>query len=342
MAARDRSPLADGAIGRGADDPELARILDRVGQRRRRRASSEVVTLRRPLGPLDGTSVGTATTVAPDPVPTGPEKVRTGTGPVPVEPPAAGSPVDATGPPSSAVPAATGRGPSSGPGGTILSVDDVGPTVRVLRIGRPSGFTYAAGQHVKIGTAGTRRGTYSIASAPHESHVEICVKLVPDGRLTPALFQVRPGDQLVSDWRAKGSFTLDERARAHVMVATAAGISPLRGLLRDARRRGVNGPVIVLHGASHPDELPYFDELTAQAARDANLRYEATVSRPAAPRSKPWTGATGRVDELAARVLATLDPGNTRVYACGNAGMIKTVVALASKAGFPVSTESFG
>ena len=90
----------------------------------------------------------------------------------------------------------TGRPGRSAPpvAGRVLAVDGVGPTVRILRIGRPPDLTFRAGQHVRLGLPGTRRGKFSIASAPHEDHVELCIQLVAGGRLTPELFGLHPGD----------------------------------------------------------------------------------------------------------------------------------------------------
>jgi hypothetical protein len=50
---------------------------------------------------------------------------------------------------------------------------------------------------------------------------------------------------------------------------------------------------------------------------------------------------TGRVDDLAVRTAAGLDPATTHVYATGNAGMIANVRAALGGAGFAVSTETF-
>ena len=47
------------------------------------------------------------------------------------------------------------------------------------------------------------------------------------------------------------------------MVATVTGIAPLRSMLRDAMRRGIDAEFVVLHGASYADELPYHEELVA-------------------------------------------------------------------------------
>jgi ferredoxin-NADP reductase len=230
--------------------------------------------------------------------------------------------------------------PPAGAGaGTVLSVQPVGDTVRLIRVGRPAGFGFRAGQHVKLG-AGGRRASFSIASAPHDDHVEVCVELVPDGRVTPALFALGPGDAIDLDGRAKGSFVLDPAAACHLMVATVTGIAPLRSMLRAALHEGTAAEFVVLHGASHAHELPYLDELLELAASDPRVVYRPTVSRDA-PVDTGWPHERGRADELARRVAAAHDPARTRVYACGHPGMVATVARDLGALGFPVSTEVF-
>lgn len=231
--------------------------------------------------------------------------------------------------------------PTSGAPGTILSIDDVAPSVRIVRVAKPSGYSYTAGQHVKLGVPGVdERRSYSLASAPHDPHLEFCVELVPGGRVTPTLFGQRSGDVL-DVGPAKGSFVLDGSADTHLFVATVTGIAPLRGMLRDALRRGVGTRFVVLHGASCAEELPYRAELEELAARDERVEYVPTVSRPSEPRNRGWTGHTGRVDPLAEDVAATLEPRGTTVYACGNGGMIANVKAALGAHGFSVRSEAF-
>jgi ferredoxin-NADP reductase len=223
----------------------------------------------------------------------------------------------------------------------VLEVEDVGPGLRILRIGRPPGLTFRAGQHVKVGLAGTRRGTFSIASAPHEAHLELCIERIPGGRLTPALFDVAPGVAVEMTSKPKGGFTLDEQATTHLMVGTTTGIAPLRSMIRDLRHRGVAAEVVLLHGASHADELPYHDELVALAAGDPRLLYVPTVSRPTEARNRGWSGRTGRVDDLALDLARSLAKAGTHVYACGNAGMVERVADELGARGFSVSTEAY-
>jgi NAD(P)H-flavin reductase len=222
----------------------------------------------------------------------------------------------------------------------VGSVERVASDVRIMRVGRPPALQFRAGQYVKLGVPGQRSGSYSIASAPHDAHLEFCVELIPGGRLSPALFALKPGDRVTLADRPKGSFLLEPATTRHLMVATVTGIAPLRSMLRDALHRGIDAEFIVLHGASHADELPYFDEMTALAAEKTHVRYVATVSRPTAAGNAGWTGSTGRVDDLACRVAATLDTRHTHVYACGHPEMVRRIRGELG-ASFPVSTEIF-
>lgn len=225
--------------------------------------------------------------------------------------------------------------------GEVLHVEDVTPSLRILRVGRPDGMTFTAGQYVKMGLAGLRRGSFSIASAPHEPFLEFCIERIAGGRLTPKLFEVSVGDHVDVADRAKGRLRLHPAAGHHLLVGTVTGIAPLRSLVRDALHRGLRSDITVLHGASHHDELPYRAELEALSAATARFEYVPTISRSEEGRNAAWTGATGRVDPLALSVAARLDASSTHVVATGNSSMVANVRSALGARGFAVSTESF-
>jgi NAD(P)H-flavin reductase len=233
------------------------------------------------------------------------------------------------------------EGASAGAPGRVLSIEQVSPDVRILRIGRPATFEYRAGQYMKVGIEGRRSGSFSLASAPHEPHLEFCIERIPGGRLTPAMFALPVGAPVVLGERAKGSLRLGPSARTHLLVATVTGIAPVRGLVLQALRDRLPSRLVILHGASHADELPYADELAALAASHPRLSYLPTVSRPGEARNSGWSGATGRVDELAIRAATTLDIASTQVLAIGNSGMIANVRTALGGRGFRVDTEAF-
>lgn len=226
--------------------------------------------------------------------------------------------------------------------GRILAIDECGPTVRVFRIGRPPGFTFAPGQYVKLGVPGGKREDFSIASAPHEPNLELAIELREGGRVTPALFALRVGDTVDMSDGAKGKLVLDPSAAHHLMVATVTGVAPLFSMVRDAVHQGTNTDFTLVLGASYQQELPFHAELEALANAEPQVVYVPTVSRPGEEPNRTWAGTTGRADVVASSMAGQFDPATTHVYAVGNAGMIRNVQRHFGGAGFDVSTESYG
>jgi NAD(P)H-flavin reductase len=244
--------------------------------------------------------------------------------------------------------------PSGSPGaapGLLLELRDVGPTVRIFRVARPLDFAFQAGQSIKLGLEGASvRRRYSIASAPHEEHLEFCIERAPGGRFTSQLFALSPGDRLSLASKPKGELALRADRRQHVMIATVTGIAPLRSLLRDAlhRAEGASGSsepapeFWILHGASHMDELPYSDELAALARDNVRVHYLPTVSRPGAPENRGWAGHHGRVETLLEPTLRALgSKDDVAVYACGHPEMVRGVRERLTPLGYLVLDEAF-
>lgn len=230
-------------------------------------------------------------------------------------------------------------GPANASPGTVTRATVVGPTVKILEVARDPAWTFEPGQHVKLGLPSLTSRPYSIASAPSDPRLEFCIQLVLGGRLTPGLFSLRAGSKLELG-RPKGRFGLVPTAKTHLMVATGTGIAPFRSMLRARTDSGAHFHVV--HGASHAHALPYFEELTALSLADSGVSYHPTVSRPAAPENRGWTGSTGRVEPLVRELLRSQQSDlPLKVYACGNAGMIQNVRALCRETRTEVLSEPF-
>src|SRR5690606_4403425 len=135
----------------------------------------------------------------------------------------------------------------TGPPGRLLEIERVGDSIGILRIGKPPGLSFTAGQYLRVGLARVRNAKFTIASAPHDPHLELCVEGIAGGRLTPRLLGLAPGAVLDVDDRAKGSFVLDPTGTVHLMIATGTGIAPFRSMVRDALHRDLPGSFVVLH-----------------------------------------------------------------------------------------------
>lgn len=227
--------------------------------------------------------------------------------------------------------------------GRVLQLSRVTPDLLTLRVSRPAGFSYAAGQHVKLRVGEVSR-TYSLVSAPHEPYLEFFIELTPGGAMASAMAALREGDA-VEVSAAKGNLRLSANRPQHLLVATVTGIAPHLSLLRDHLRQGApRGDFHILYGASYRDELAFSDELTAMAAANPeHIHFTPAVSRPQEPRNAGWSGATGRVVDLVQPYVQQhgLAPQNTALYACGNAQMVETVVERLRPQGFEIHQEPY-
>lgn len=232
-----------------------------------------------------------------------------------------------------------GLSPGVLPPGTLVERRLVTAELAVLSIARPAGFTFTPGQSVRIGLGGTAH-PYSIASGPDAPLLELCIELVQNGRLTPRLFALRVGDRVDVAARAKGSLLLDPDVSDHAMFATVTGVAPFVSMLRHelaAPKRGRR--FLLVHGARSSRELVYRSELERMARLLPSLRYVPALSQP----EPGWGGELGRLPSISDRLVDDfgLEPGNCRLYACGNPAMVSAIAAQFESADVPVSTESY-
>jgi ferredoxin-NADP reductase len=199
----------------------------------------------------------------------------------------------------------------------------------VIRLEPEQGhYDFKPGQYCTLGRDGVERA-YSIVSAPYEPTLEIFVELVPEGELTPRMWQMQVGDTMSIRPRPKGIFLLDARVHHHLMVATVTGVAPYVSIIRQYLHQGEQGHTFcVLLGASYQDELTYDQELSRLAAEYPDtVKFVPTVSRPDEDRNSSWPGEGGRVNAIVGKYLDNfaLPKDDSKVYACGHPGMIAAV-----------------
>jgi ferredoxin--NADP+ reductase len=228
----------------------------------------------------------------------------------------------------------------------ITKREDFAPELWMIRINAGGEFKFAPGQYATLGVEGPAKRLerpYSIVSSPYEDEIEFFFELVPQGELTPELYKLQLGDELLMRKVPKGRFTLDIKSgrTKHLLVCTVTGIAPfvsyVRSLFRDWKEAKFSGEqkLYLLNGASRSWEFGYREELQRFAAEVPWLTYVPTISRPWD--DEKWNGEVGRVDDLIRKYADAwgLSGVNTVAYLCGHPQMIEHGKGILKRFGFP-------
>jgi ferredoxin/flavodoxin---NADP+ reductase len=211
---------------------------------------------------------------------------------------------------------------------TLAHREDVSDTIARFIV-RPDGgpIDFRPGQYVSLGMSVDGRSVerpYSIASwEPAAPELELLVRLVHGGALTPALWRASPGTR-VRLGRAKGHLELDDDAGTHLFVATGTGVAPFVGMLRWLAESGSSSRAVLIHGVARREDLAFRPELEGWQDEGLVRAYVPTVSRPADPANAGWSGRAGRAETIVGDVCQELDldPAATAAYLCGNPAMV--------------------
>lgn len=132
---------------------------------------------------------------------------------------------------------------------------------------KPPGFQFRAGQYLdltlidppEIDAQGAVR-TFSIASAPYEHDLVIATRM-RDSAFKRVFASLPPGTEIKLEG-PMGSFTLHKNpSKAAVFLAGGIGITPFRGMLRQAANEKLAHPLYLFYANRRPEDAAFLDEL---------------------------------------------------------------------------------
>lgn len=177
---------------------------------------------------------------------------------------------------------------------------------------------FRAGQHIIAGMKGElNQREYSIYSGELDDYLEILIREVPEGNVSPQLKNCEPGDILDLNGPF-GTFTLEHfemSLKKYVFVASGTGISPFHSFVRSYP--GLD--YALFHGVRFSSEAYEMNEYDLE-------RYFLCTSR------ESYKGQQGRVTEFITRY--PLD-SNMLFYLCGNSNMIYDMFHVLKNKGVP-------
>lgn len=174
------------------------------------------------------------------------------------------------------------------------------------------------------------RRAYSIASPPSiKDHLDLCLKLVPTGRVTPWFWTFKGGERFQIHGPL-GKFILPETIDFDIVfVATGTGIAPFRSMIQTLLPNGCQRKIWLVFGVRYDTSIPYHHEWLELAKNYPHFTYIPTISRP----SPAWKGETGYVQTKIEKFFSNTE--GKRVYICGLNQMIQAVQDTCFKVGYP-------
>lgn len=222
------------------------------------------------------------------------------------------------------------------------------PRVRSIVLDVANWPGHRAGQHVDVRLTAEdgyqAQRSYSIASAPEDSHLAITVELLPDGEVSSYLFgELRRGDQLELRGPIGGYFVWEvSRGGPLLLVGGGSGIVPLMSMLRHREAAGASVGARLVYSSRSWDDVIYRDELQGLSGGSNGPEVFHTLTRSQPP---GWTGYARRVDGAMLSETAWPASSSPTAFICGPTPFVESVASALVLLGYPatsVKTERFG
>jgi ferredoxin--NADP+ reductase len=200
--------------------------------------------------------------------------------------------------------------------------------------------SFESGQFVRVGIeidGDVVARPYSLVNSPDESALEIYFNIVPEGPLSPRLFELETGDDIMVATRPAGFLTISEVPESNNlwMLATGTAIGPFLSILKGEAVWQKFEQVTLCYSVRTQEELAYADEILQIATqRNPQFCFIPIITREDVPNALceriPQAIDNGNLES---RANASLSADDSHVMICGSSEMITEVSAVLESRG---------
>ena len=191
---------------------------------------------------------------------------------------------------------------------------------------------FNAGQFVRVGLdidGEIVARPYSLVNSPAEPELEILFNIVTDGPLSPRLFELQQGDEVLVATNPAGFLTVNEVPDvANLwMMATGTAIGPYLSILKGDEVWHRFERVILTYSARTTEELAYAEQIAKLVkSHSKQLCFIPIITREdIADTLRVRIPEAITNGELESRAGVSMSADNSHVMMCGNSDMIRDV-----------------
>ena len=215
--------------------------------------------------------------------------------------------------------------------GVLTEKKTLSPDTRLFIFRPKQEIAFQPGQFMMINPCPddtTYKRAFSVASAPKKDKmIELCIKIVPDGKVSPLIDQLDLGSEL---WikGPYGVFTLRPGEREIIFIAGGTGIAPFRSMLNQLASEKTTRKCWLFYRFKNPEDFLFKEEFLELAKKYSWFTFVSSLSNHA----NDWQHETKRIHDVIYNYIA--EPKKHDVYVCGPPLMVKETIASLIEQGF--------
>lgn len=173
---------------------------------------------------------------------------------------------------------------------------------------------------------------YSMSSEPFSrDEVEMEIRYVPQGICTTYVHQhLEEGDDVIING-PYGDFFLSDTDAPIICIAGGSGMAPIKSILLDMKRKGINRKTMYFFGAKSKRDLFLLDDMAALESALPDFTFIPALSEPEP--EDAWKGEIGLITDVVDRHVD--DASAMEAYLCGSPLMIDACIAVLRKKAMP-------
>jgi Na+-transporting NADH:ubiquinone oxidoreductase subunit F len=202
-----------------------------------------------------------------------------------------------------------------------------------LKLAEQDKITFKAGQYITLKMPAHDDGVsamrpFSIASSGPGSVIQLNIRLNPQGRVTPWIFNVLKEGMSLHFNGPRGNFFLRNTENPILFIAGGSGMAPVRSILHTMKQYNIKRKAVYFFGALTQSDLFYLGEMHEFEKELYNFRFVPVLSNE--PPESNWNGARGLVTEVIDRYCSGTLSGY-EAYLCGKPAMIEGCISILEK-----------